>query len=89
MGVLMGEESSKKPGRPENSVPSRSIDITTVDPVTFRMIEALVAYGRFGRTRPEVALFIIRAWLLEKEEYLKTAILSRENPLGHVYPESE
>jgi hypothetical protein len=85
----VGEETPKKLGRPEHSVPSRSIEITTVDPVSFRMIEALVAYGRFGRTRPEVALFIIRSWLLEKEEYLKGAIASRENPLGRVYPESE
>lgn len=85
----MGEEASKKPGRPESSVPARSIDITTVDPVTFRMIEALVAYGRFGRSKQEVALFIIRSWLLEKEEYLKRAIATRESPLGQVYPESE
>jgi len=85
----MGEESSKKLGRPETSVPGRSIDITTVDPVTFRMIEALVTYGRFGRSKPEVALFIIRSWLLEKEQYLKGAIANRESPLGHIYPESD
>jgi hypothetical protein len=85
----VAEESAKKPGRPETGVPGRSIDITTVDPVTFRMIEALVAYGRFGRTRPEVALFIIRSWLLEREEYLKSAISVREHPLGHVYREQE
>jgi hypothetical protein len=85
----MGEESAKKPGRPESSVPGRSIEITTVDPVTFRMIEALVAYGRFGRSKPEVALFIIRSWLLEKEAYLKVAIANRESPLGHVYPGPE
>jgi hypothetical protein len=85
----MGEDASKKPGRPENSVPGRQLDITTVDPVTFRMIEALVAYGRFGRSKQEVALFIIRSWLLDKEEYLKSAIAARESPLGYVYPESE
>jgi len=86
----MGEDATKKPGgRPENNVPGREIDITTMDPVTFRMIEALVAYGRFGRSKQEVVLFIIRSWLLEKEEYLKAAIASREAPLGHVYPETE
>jgi hypothetical protein len=86
----MGEEPSKKPaGRPEAAVPGRNIDITTVDPVTFRMIEALVAYGRFGRSKQDVVLFIVRSWLLEKEEYLKTAIASREAPLGRVDPELE
>ena len=53
------------------------------------MIDALVTYGRFGRTRPEVALFIIRTWLLEKESYLKSAIENRDNPLGRIYSESE
>lgn len=86
----MGEDTLKKTGgRPESNVPARNIDITTVDPVTFRMIEALVSYGRFGRTKQEVALFIIRSWLLEKEEYLRAAIASREIPLGRVEPESE
>jgi hypothetical protein len=85
----MGEESEKKAGRPENPTTRRTIDIKTVDPVTYRMIESLVKYGRFGGSNPEVALFIIRNWLMEREEYLKNAIASRENPLGHVYPESE
>lgn len=85
----MGEESEKKVGRPESSGPRHTIEITTVDPVTFRMLESLVAYGRFGRSRPEVALFIIRSWLLEKEEYLKRAITARKIPLGDVAPESE
>lgn len=85
----MGEESDKRGGRPGNVTPRRTIDIKTVDPVTYRMIESLVAYGRFGGSNPEVALFIIRTWLMENEEYLRNAIASRENPLGHVYPESE
>lgn len=85
----MDDAPKKTGGRPETAVPSREIDITAMDPVTFRMIEALVAYGRFGRTRPEVALFIIRSWLMEREEYLRRAIASRETPLGQVYPESE
>jgi hypothetical protein len=84
----MAEESEKKGGRPE-SAPRHTIDMKAVDPVTFRMIESLVSYGRFGGSNPEVALFIIRNWLMEKEEYLKSAIASRQNPLGHVRPESE
>jgi hypothetical protein len=85
----MGDDAGKKTGgRPEIDVPGREIHITTMDPVTFRMIEALVAYGRFGRSKQEVVLFIVRSWLLEKEEYLRTAIASRDTPLGHVDPES-
>jgi hypothetical protein len=85
----MGEESEKRGGRPENVAPRHTIEMRAVDPVTFRMIESLVSYGRFGGSNPEVALFIIRNWLMEKEVYLRNAIASRENPLGHIYPESE
>jgi hypothetical protein len=86
----MEEDTSKKTGgRPVNNVPRRNIDITTMDPVTYRMIEALEAYGRFGRSKQEVVLFIVRSWLLEREDYLRTAIASRERPLGHVSPEPE
>jgi hypothetical protein len=85
----MGDEPERKTGRPENVGPRRTIEMRAVDPVTFRMIESLVSYGRFGGSNPEVALFIIRNWLMEKEQYLKGAIASRGNPLGHIYPESE
>jgi len=84
----MAEEPEKRAGRPE-SAPRRTIEIRAVDLVTFRMIESLVAYGRFGGSNPEVALFIIRNWLMEKEEYLKDAIASRENPLGLISPQQE
>lgn len=79
----------KPPGRPRSPVVSRVIQINTADPVTFRMLEALVAYGRFGKSVPEVALYIVRAWLMNHEEYLKNAIAARKAPLGEVYPEAE
>jgi hypothetical protein len=85
----MGEGSEKGPGHPKRSASPRTIDIKSVDPVTSRMIDALVSYGRFGETRPAVALFIIRTWLFENEDRLKGAIAAREAPLGHVYPEPE
>lgn len=86
----MAEESEKRPvGRPKNHTAPHVIQINTADPVTYRMLDALMAYGRFGRTVPEVALFIIRAWLMEKEEYLKSAIATRKSPLGEVYPEAD
>jgi len=80
----MGEEAQRKGGRPESPAPPRrSIEMKAVDAVTYRMIESLVAYGRFGSSNPEVALYIIRHWLMEKEEYLRKAIASRGAPLGH------
>jgi hypothetical protein len=90
-GILMPNEEKSRgsPGRPENEVPSREVRITNMDPVTFRMLEGLVMYGRFGRTKQEVVLFIVRSWLLEREASLRTAIASREAPLGVVYPEPE
>lgn len=83
------DDQQKKWGRPLSITPRRTIDIKAVDPVTYRMIETLASYGRFGTTNPEVALFIIRSWLMEHEEYLKNAIASRENPLGHIHSESD
>lgn len=81
---MMEEEPSKKQGgRPERNIPSHTIEIKAMDPVTFRMIETLAAYGRFGCSKPEVALFIIRSWLMEREEYLRKAIASQDSPLGH------
>lgn len=81
----MADEPVKRAaGRPESILPSHKLEITNVDPVTFRMLEALAAYGRFGKSRPEVALFIIRSWLVDNEAYLKSAIASREAPLGYI-----
>ena len=85
----MEEESEKGPGRPKRSASPRTIDMKAVDPVTYRMIDALVSYGRFGDSMPAVALFIIRTWLFENEDRLKGAIAAREAPLGHAYPESD
>jgi hypothetical protein len=85
----MGEEPENKGGRPKNVAPRHTIEMRAVDPVTYRMIESLVAYGRFGGSNPDVALFIIRNWLMEKEEYLRTAIANRKTPLGDVLPEVE
>jgi hypothetical protein len=89
----MGEESEKKPvGRPRGptgSGVSRKIEITTADPVTVRMLEALVNYGRYGDSKQQVALHIIRTWLTENEEYLKKEIAARYEPLGEVQPEPD
>jgi hypothetical protein len=83
------EKSKGLPGRPESEVPAREVRITNMDPVTFRMLEGLAMYGRFGRTKQEVILFILRSWLLERESGLRSAIASRDAPLGVIYPEPE
>jgi len=86
----MGDEAGKKTGgRPESAIPRHAVEIRNVDPITFRMLGDLVAYGRFGVSKPEVALFIVRTWLIQNEEYLRTAILSREAPLGLIRPTAE
>jgi hypothetical protein len=60
-----------------------------VDHATYRMIEALACYGRFGDSPPAVALFIVRMWLFENEARLRGAIDAGEALLPHVYSESE
>jgi hypothetical protein len=84
----MVEETKRGPGRPPRSVPPRTI-VMKVDHATYRMIEALASYGRFGDSPPAVALFIIRTWIFENEARLKSAIDAGEVLLGHLYPESE
>jgi hypothetical protein len=80
----MDDEPTKRTGRPRHQ-----IDMKAVDTVTFRMIETLVSYGRFGGSNTEVALFIIRTWLKENEDYLKKAIAERDAPLGIIRPEPD
>jgi hypothetical protein len=85
----MAEDSERKGGRPKNTAPSHTIEIRTVDAITFRMLETLVSYGRFGDSKQQVALFIIRQWLLENEDSLKRAIAARKFPLGDIDPDTE
>jgi len=77
----MVEQAKPGPGRPENKIPP--IDVTLpVDPITLKMLDALKNYGRFGRTRQEVILFIIRVWFWEHEDRLRSDISRPGNPLG-------
>ena len=85
----MESDQPRRPGRPENKVPAKEVDITTMDPVTFKMLDALVAYGRFGRSTQEVALYIIRAWLWDNEQRLKAAIGAKSSPLGYQDSDSD
>ncbi len=85
----MEPEQTRGRGRPANKLPSREVNITSMDPVTFRMLDALEGYGRFGRSKQDIALFIIRTWLWENESRLKAAIAASEIPLGPVHQEIE
>jgi hypothetical protein len=87
----MGEESQPKvsPGRPRSEAPAKEIKISNMDSLTFRMLGTLIEYGRFGRSRPEIALFIIRSWLWENEEKLRAGIAASDKPLGSVPTEQE
>jgi hypothetical protein len=87
----MGEQEQTKagPGRPENKTPPKEITISNMDALTFRMLGDLTEYGRLGRTRPEIALFIIRHWLWENEEKLKAGIASSDRPFGRIFSDTE
>jgi len=84
----MAGEPKKGRGRPPRSVPTLPI-VMGVDPATYRMIEALACYGRFGATPPAVALFIVRTWLFENEVRLRAALDAGEALLPQIYPESD
>lgn len=85
----MEQEEARGRGRPPSKLSSREVDITTMDPVTFRMLEALESYGRFGRSKQDIALFIIRTWLWENEARLRVALASTDIPLGPVRQDTE
>jgi len=79
----MAQESKRGPGRPPRSLSVRPVTMG-VDPATYRMIEALACYGRFGDSPPAVSLFIIRTWLFENEARLKGVLDAGEALLPHV-----
>ncbi len=75
-------------GRPESKVKKKDLPLA-IDPVTYRMLETLEGYGRFGTSKQEVLLFIVRSWFWENEARLKAALSSAETPLGAVASEQE
>jgi hypothetical protein len=85
----VSEESEKGTGRPKRTAPPRTVEMRAVDGATYRMLDTLASYGRFGDSVPAVGLFIIRTWLWDNEDRLREAIRERGEPLGHVIPESE
>jgi hypothetical protein len=84
----MDAEPEKGAGRRKAGT-AHTINLKAVDPVTFRMVNVLAGYGRFGRSRPEVALYMIRSWLAENEQYFKEALAARDLLVSQGYPEPE
>ena len=68
-------------GRPENRVSNEKLTVP-FDPATLKMLDSLSVYGRFGVTRQDVALFIIRLWLWENESRLNNTIQNSSKPYG-------
>lgn len=86
----MGDVGQQKgaAGRPESKAKKTDLPLS-IDLITNRMLETLAGYGRFGTSRQEVLLFIVRSWLWENEPRLKAAISLEETPLGIVPPEQQ
>jgi hypothetical protein len=68
-------------GRPKGKVDTEEVKLAA-DPTTIKILDSLIEYGRFGTTRSEIVMFIIRSWFWENETRLKTAIASKDRPLG-------
>lgn len=81
--MLMVENESPIPirGRPKRKVDTEPLTLQ-LDPATAGMLETMEVYGRLGTTKSEIVLYILRSWLWENEARLKSAIQSRDAPLG-------
>jgi hypothetical protein len=77
----MDSDEKNPRGRPENKARTEKVTLP-VDPATLRMLDSLSAYGRFGVTRPDVVLTILRMWLWDNESRLREGILSSSKPFG-------
>lgn len=78
---MENDEPGPKTGRPKNKSRTEPLKLR-LDSTTSRMLEELEAYGRFGTTKQEIVLYIVRSWLWEHEIRLKAGMASREKPLG-------
>jgi hypothetical protein len=70
-----------KTGRPKSKVPKEVLKLR-LDPTTLRMLEELEIYGRFGTTKQDIVMHILRTWLWEHEARLIAGIASKVSPLG-------
>lgn len=68
-------------GRPKRKVEAEPLTLQ-LDPPTARMLEVLESYGRFGMTKQEIVLHVLRSWLWDSEARLRDAIHSKDHPFG-------
>ena len=74
-------ELGPKRGRPRSKARTELCKLR-LDPATSKMIEELEMYGRFGTTKQEIVMYIVRSWLWENETRLKDAVASKDRPFG-------
>ena len=79
------EEIRPKLGRPESRVDTELVKLANVDLTTIRILNALIEYGRFGTTRQEIIMFILRSWFWENEAHLRELLGPTENPFTHSF----
>jgi hypothetical protein len=72
----------KRPrGRPQKDGITRTV-VLAVDEATCLKLDALVEYGGLGTSRTEIVMFILRIWLRENHEKIKSDIASKLEPFA-------
>ena len=66
-------------GRPRKEGKTQKVPLT-VDEATCLKLDALIEYGGYGTSRPEIAMYIVRLWLRENADGLKAEIASKFAP---------
>ena len=85
---MENNQPASRTGRPRSKAPTEPLKLR-LDAATSMMLEELRAYGRFGTTKQEIVMFIVRSWLWEHEARLKTGIASKDRPFGPAHGEPE
>jgi Arc/MetJ-type ribon-helix-helix transcriptional regulator len=78
------DEPTKKPrGRPRKGATGKTTPVPLrVDEATLQKLDALVEYGGYGTSRTEIVMYILRLWLRENHEGLKTEIAAKLAPFS-------
>jgi hypothetical protein len=79
------DETAKRPrGRPRKEAKGRTVLVPLrVDEATLQKLDALIEYGGYGTRRTEIVMYILRFWLRENDERLKTEIATKLTPFGN------
>ena len=74
-------EKPKKRGRPRKEERTKTVPVT-VDEATLIKLDALVEYGGYGTSRGEIVMFIVRVWLRDNHDKLRSDIVAKHTPFG-------